>query len=112
MTTMTYFNTLRFVKKLEASGIPPIQAEAIAEAQQEAFLECIDNTLATKSDIARDIAEVRNEMADIRHEVADIRHEVAELRIEMRTGFKWIQWAVSLLAAGVGALILKTFFNI
>ena len=103
MTTMTYFNMLHYVKKLEASGIPPAQAEAMVEAQQDAFSECVDNTLAKKSDIKEAIAEVKRD-------IAKVEHDVAELRIEVRTGFKWMQWAISILAAGVGALVLKAFF--
>lgn len=103
MTSMTYFNTLKYVKKLVASGIPPVQAEAIAEAQQEALSECVDNTLATKSDIKEAIAKVERD-------VAKVEHDVTALRVEMRTGFKWIQWTISILAAGVGSLVFKTFF--
>ncbi len=48
MATIT-FDTHKFVKKLEASGIPPQQAEALVEAFQEA---ANDSSLATKSDLA------------------------------------------------------------
>lgn len=51
MTTIT-FDTLKFVKKLEAAGIKSTEAEAIAEAQNEAFGEMIKiSELATKSDL-------------------------------------------------------------
>lgn len=46
------FDTLKFVKKLEAAGIRSNEAEAIAEAQSEAFGEMMKvNELATKSDL-------------------------------------------------------------
>lgn len=51
MTAIT-FDTLKFVKKLEAAGIKANEAEAIAEAQREAFDEMMKvNELATKSDL-------------------------------------------------------------
>ena len=34
MSTIT-FDTLKFVKQLEASGIPPVQAEAFINAQRD-----------------------------------------------------------------------------
>ncbi|MBI3523651.1 MAG: DUF1640 domain-containing protein [Betaproteobacteria bacterium] len=51
MTTIT-FDTLKFVKKLEAAGIASNEAEAIAEAQREAFDEMMKvHELATKADL-------------------------------------------------------------
>ena len=48
MGTIT-FDTHRFVKRLEASGIAPAQAEALVEAFQEVASE---SSLATKHDLA------------------------------------------------------------
>ncbi len=47
MTVIT-FDTLKFTKKLEKSGLPPEQAEAIAEAFKEASSEA---EVATKRDV-------------------------------------------------------------
>ena len=52
MATIT-FDTHKFIKILEASGIPEKQAEALASAQQESLPAAFDyRELATKSDIA------------------------------------------------------------
>jgi hypothetical protein len=48
MSTIT-FDTHKFIKKLEASGTPTNQAEAIAEALQGAIG---DSSLTTKADLA------------------------------------------------------------
>ena len=48
MTTIT-FDTLKFVEKLKAGGVPDAQAKA--EALVAAFSEAMDSQLATKSDI-------------------------------------------------------------
>jgi len=59
MATVT-FDTLKFAKKLEAAGIPPPQAEAIADAFREATSEelvtrdYLDARLeATKADLVK-----------------------------------------------------------
>ncbi|SJM94970.1 conserved hypothetical protein [Crenothrix polyspora] len=48
MATIT-FDTLKFVERLIAGGVPEAQAEALATA----FSEAMDSQLATKSDINR-----------------------------------------------------------
>ncbi len=50
MTTVT-FDTLKFVERLRAAGVPELQAKAMAEAQIEALGEATALTLATKADI-------------------------------------------------------------
>ena len=50
MATIT-FDTLKFVEKLKAGGVPDAQAKAEAEALVAAFSEAMDSQLATKSDI-------------------------------------------------------------
>ena len=52
MATIT-FDTLKFVERLKAAGIPEGQAKAEAEALQGAFAEALDSQLATKRDIDR-----------------------------------------------------------
>lgn len=51
MSTVT-FDTLKFVEKLKAAGVPEAQAKAMAEAQAEALSESTANTLATKADLS------------------------------------------------------------
>ena len=50
MSTIT-FDTLKYVEKLKAGGVP--EAQAKAEALVTAFSEAMDSQLATKSDINR-----------------------------------------------------------
>jgi len=51
MTAIT-FDTLKFAKKLEAAGMTSKEAEALAEAQSDAFSEMMSVAeLATKSDL-------------------------------------------------------------
>ena len=50
MTTIT-FDTLKFVKQLEASGVPPVQAEAFVLAQQQILSDVLDSSLSTKGDL-------------------------------------------------------------
>jgi hypothetical protein len=81
MSTVT-FDTLKFVKTLEASGIQNSQAEAIAAAYRDA---ANDQQLVTKSDLQIELAPIK-----------------AELQV--------MKWMSGLILGGVAALILKSFF--
>lgn len=52
MSTIT-FDTLKFVEKLKAGGVPEAQAKAEAEALVSAFSEAMESQLATRNDINR-----------------------------------------------------------
>jgi hypothetical protein len=81
MSTVT-FDTLKFVKTLEAGGINASQAEAIAAAYREAS---VDQELVTKKDLQIELAPIK-----------------AELQV--------MKWMSGLIMGGVIALVLKTFF--
>jgi hypothetical protein len=90
MATIT-FDTLKFVEKLKAGGIPEEQAKAISEAFRDASG---DADLATKRDIR-------------------------ELELKMETRFEQIKgeltlmrWMLGILLGGVIALIVKAFFPV
>ncbi|MBF0462565.1 MAG: DUF1640 domain-containing protein [Magnetococcales bacterium] len=54
MSTVITFDTLAFVKKLEASGVPSAQAESQVEALSDAFQKVEESrmrALATKGDL-------------------------------------------------------------
>jgi hypothetical protein len=75
------FDTLKFVEKLKSAGISDVQAKALVEAQNEALGEALDNTLATKMDIA---------------------HIEAEIKL--------LKWMMGFVLAGIVTLIIKAFF--
>jgi len=81
MGTVT-FDTLKFVKTLEASGIDAKQAEAIAAAYRDASA---DQQLVTKQDLELELAPVK-----------------AELQI--------VKWMSGLILGCIIVLILKSFF--
>ena len=82
MATIT-FDTLKFVERLKAGGVPEAQAKAEAEALVTAFSEAMDSQLATKSDINR------------------LEHELLV-----------VKWMVGLVLGGILTLILKAFFPV
>ena len=87
MTTIT-FDTLKFVERLKAAGVPEEQAKAIMEAQKEALGEAALLTLATKSDIER----------------------IERKQLEHDGEFKLLKWMMGLvLAAEVMPWIVKLF---
>lgn len=81
MSTVT-FDTLKFVKTLEASGFEDKQAEAIANAYRDA---AADQELVTKQDLQIELAPIK-----------------AELQV--------MKWMNSLVLGGIIVLILKAFF--
>jgi hypothetical protein len=89
MATVT-FDTLKFVERLKAAGIPEGQARAMVEAQAEALAESSVNVLATKSDVSR-----------------------IELKLAEHDGeFRLLKWMIGILLAGVASLVLKAFFTL
>ena len=88
MTTVT-FDTHKFVKTLEAAGLPEQQAEAISSAVRDAQDHA---EMASKSDLKE--IELR----------LDARFE--KLNGEMTL----IKWMLGLIVAGTATLILKSFF--
>jgi hypothetical protein len=80
MATIT-FDTLKFVEKLKAAGIPEAHAKAEAEALVSAFSEAMDSQLAMKLDVNR------------------LERELLVLK-----------WMIGLVLGGIVALILKAFF--
>ncbi len=81
MSTVT-FDTLKFVKTLEQSGMDAAQAEAIAAAYRDASA---DQQVVTKQDLEIELAPIK-----------------AELQI--------LKWMNSLVLGGIIVLILKSFF--
>ncbi len=75
--SMVAFDTLKLARRLREAGMPPEQAEAVADAEAEALGEFVLSNLATKADIA----EVKGEIADLRGE---LKGEIADLRGELK----------------------------
>lgn len=91
MSTIT-FDTLKFVKRLEAAGASSQLAEALAEAQQEVFAEALDTSLATKSDIVR------------------LENRIERLEMKVESKFSLLQWMIAVLIALAIANFAKQFF--
>lgn len=85
MSTVT-FDTLKFVKTLEASGIDAKQAEVIAAAYRDASN---DQELVTKDSLK-----------------LELQVELAPIKPELQV----MKWMNSLVLGGIIVLILKSFF--
>ena len=89
------YDTLMYVKKLEAVGIPRDQAEA----QVEIMSQIVDSSFATKQDLKDLSAELRSE----------IRSEMGAIRLEMRDATirhgKMLAAAVGIIIAAMGLMI-------
>jgi len=93
------FDTLKFVEKLKAAGVPEAQAKAEAEALQGVFAETMDAQLATKADVVR----LERHMDGIEAKI--------EARFERIDGkLTLVQWMLALVvAAEVVPLMAKLF---
>lgn len=72
------FDTLAYVKQLEAVGVPREQAEV----QANALRQIIDEKLATKADIAQLRVEAEANKMELKHDIADVRLEIERVRAE------------------------------
>lgn len=91
MSSIT-FDTMKFVDTLREAGVPEAQAKAEAKAVNEAINTATDMSLATKSDIQA------------------VSMAVRDLTIKTDAEFKNMRLFMGVIAAGVGAILLKLFF--
>ncbi len=77
MTTIT-FDTLKFVEKLKAAGVPELQAKAESEALQESIGTA---EVATKRDVER------------------IESQLREMKAELNGKLTLVQWMLALVVA-------------
>jgi len=80
--TSVTFDTLKFVEKLKASGMPDAEAKAIAEAFRDAQS---DAELVTKKDLQIELAPLKGDLL-------------------------LLKWMIGLVLGGIMALLLKSFF--
>jgi len=97
MSTIT-FDTLKYVRQLEASGVAPIQAEAFVNAQREILSDALDSSLATRGDL--------QSLEKLVH--ADIERLDRKL-IEHDGRFTLLQWMICFNLAFTMAVLWKVF---
>jgi hypothetical protein len=99
MSAAVAFDTLKFVRKLEAGGFTSAQASAAAEAFAEATIQ----ELATKTDLAALKADLAAVKADLEAKI-----ERAELRLDAKieTSTRDLKiWLGSIMIAATGILL-------
>ena len=90
------FDTLKFVERRKAAGVPEAHARAEAEALTEAFaqaLEALEASIATKADMLR------------------LETKLDKLDLRLSGELVLLKWMFGLLLAGVASLVLKAFFS-
>ncbi|MBD5552897.1 MAG: DUF1640 domain-containing protein [Desulfovibrio sp.] len=101
MSTLT-FDTLAFSNKLQESGIPRKQADAMASANSDAFQNMLAaRELVTKQDLALALAETRLELEKT---INTNKHEILKWLI----GTIIAQTTLLLSALGIGLALLKS----
>ncbi len=117
------FDTLKYVKNLQAAGVPPEQAEAFVHAQQEILSQALDSTLATRADLQALDKNLRADLqalekslrADLQVLDKNLRAEIERVDrklIEHDGDFKVVKWMLGIIVGGVIMLVLKAFFLI
>src|SRR5215204_356012 len=92
---VTALDTHQTVKNLTAAGFTDAQAEALTQALRQT--QQIDlSEFATKADLDRAVADLRNEM---KLEFANVKREMAEMKTEM------IKWVLGIGLAQVAAIV-------
>jgi hypothetical protein len=89
------FDTLKFVNKLEAVGVPRPQAVAEAEVLSEIF-DLNLRELATKEDVNR--------------EISSLRHDMEKMFIGLKAEISMLKWGLGAIIGGVLALVARAFF--
>lgn len=82
------FDTLKFVEKLRAAGVPEAQAKAEAEALQGVFAETLDAQLATKADMVR-----------LERRMDGFEGQLKEMKAEINGKLTLVQWMLALVVA-------------
>lgn len=114
---MALFDTLKFVKRMQAAGMPSAQAEAEAEFLSEIFASNLQE-LATKEDLNRAIGDLRKD-TDAKYEILrkdiDALRKEVDFKIERSTfsvqqkmdthKFALIKWMIGLAIAQLGLVI-------
>ncbi|WP_185182087.1 hypothetical protein [Mycoavidus sp. B2-EB] len=106
--TKALFDTFKFVKRMQAAGVPSAQAEVLSEA-------LVSNLqgLATKEDLNHAIGDVRKDIGILRKEVDfKIERSTFSVRQEMAAHkLSIVKWMIGLAIAQMGLIIgISNFF--
>jgi len=67
------FDTLKYVDRLQAAGVSDAHARAEAQALRDALSEAINDSVATKRDLALEIAPLKSDIAVLKTESAVLK---------------------------------------
>lgn len=94
------FDTLKFVEKLRAAGVPEGQAKAEAEALQGVLSETLDTQISTKADIVR-----------LERRMDGLEGQMKEMKAEINGKLTLVQWMLALIVAAEVVPILAKLFR-
>jgi hypothetical protein len=106
------FNALKYIRSLEAAGLPREQAEA----QVQLVIAAIEDEVATKTDLSEFRSESKAEFGELRAEFAEFRAETraefSGVRAEMRTEFASVRSEMRAEFANVRSEMRTEFANV
>ncbi len=81
------FDTHAYVKRLKLAGFTDKQAEAQSELQAEVLSTLVTEKLATKADLARLAADIKQEFGELRQDMVNIKVDMVNIKVDV---IKWV----------------------
>lgn len=110
MTMTIQFDTLRYVEKLKAAGMPEAHAKASAEALSTVLEQSTFTTLATKDDLNKVSYAISGLRNDLDIKTSELRSELRSEMTQIRADMKLMQWMLATSVVTGISLFAKSFF--
>jgi DNA-binding transcriptional MerR regulator len=104
------FDTLKYVRQLQDSGVPMRQAEAFVQAQREILQDVLDVAVATKEDLRPIYKHLDSIEAKIDQLDVSLNGKIDINEARMKGDVTLLQWMLGLIGTGIVAIVLKTYF--
>ena len=79
-----FFDTLRFIERLQGAGVPETQAKAEVEILRDILAESLVTRLASKEDIRGVREEIRQLDASTKEDIRGVRDDIRSVREDFR----------------------------
>ncbi len=108
------FDTHKYIKSLQETGFNEQQAEVLVKSLLESrdfdlsILATRQQVAAVKSDLQKDIAEVKVEISEVK---SDLQKEISEVKIEIAQLDKKLSKEISAVQAGILKWVIPMFIT-
>jgi len=106
MAAVLLFDPLKFSKRLINVGMPPAQAEELAEAQKESLEESMNSRIASKEDIGR----LKEDIIRLDKKIDDSNNELKSIIQKIHGKLNTHAWMLRFLLFFIVSIFYKLFF--